>query len=144
MFKFFDVSKKLSLLDNEGEGIPSSAIRETAILQELNHPSIIRLLQVFSVEFDLFLVFEYLPHDLYSYMHDNQLDPNQTKHIMRQIFSGIDYCHGHRILHRDLKPQNVRKKIQLGQEECSTIYRYLSTMVEMQRSAILGWHVPTH
>lgn len=26
---------------------------------------------------------------------------------MRQLFDGIAYCHKHRVLHRDLKPQNL-------------------------------------
>ena len=26
---------------------------------------------------------------------------------MRQLLSGIAYCHSHRVLHRDLKPQNL-------------------------------------
>lgn len=26
---------------------------------------------------------------------------------MHQLFVGISYCHAHRILHRDLKPQNL-------------------------------------
>jgi len=27
--------------------------------------------------------------------------------ILYQILKGVDYCHGNRVLHRDLKPQNI-------------------------------------
>ena len=36
-----------------------------------------------------------------------KLAPDLVKSFLRQLVSGIAYCHGRRILHRDLKPQNL-------------------------------------
>ncbi|CAJ1348526.1 unnamed protein product [Effrenium voratum] len=40
-------------------------------------------------------------------MCDGGLDPATTKSFLYQLLRGIAYCHAHRVLHRDLKPQNL-------------------------------------
>ena len=56
--------KEISLAENEDEGIPSTAIREIALLKELQHPDIVRLYDVIHTDDELTLVFEYLDQDL--------------------------------------------------------------------------------
>jgi len=51
--------KKIKL-ETEQEGIPSTAIREIALLKELQHPNIVRLVNVLHTDKKLTLVFEYL------------------------------------------------------------------------------------
>lgn len=51
-------------LESEEEGIPSTAIREIALLKELQHPNIVRLVNVLHTDKKLTLVFEYLDMDL--------------------------------------------------------------------------------
>eukprot|EP00439_Symbiodinium_sp_Y106_P085416 s36_g28.t1 len=93
----------------EDEGIPSTAIREISLLKELQHPNIVRLCDVIHTERKLTLVFEYLDQDLKKLldMCDGGLDPATTKSFLYQLLRGIAYCHAHRVLHRDLKPQNL-------------------------------------
>lgn len=57
----------------------------------------------------LVLVFEYLPEDLKMFMdgRKGQLEPHIVKDFTRQLLCGLAYCHSHRVLHRDLKPQNL-------------------------------------
>ena len=59
--------KKIKL-ETEQEGIPSTAIREIALLKELQHPNIVRLVNVLHTDKKLTLVFEYLEFDLKKYM----------------------------------------------------------------------------
>jgi len=96
-------------LEAEDEGIPSTAIREISLLKELQHPNIVRLCDVIHTERKLTLVFEYLDQDLKKLldMCDGGLDPSTTKSFLYQLLKGIAYCHHHRVLHRDLKPQNL-------------------------------------
>ncbi len=47
-------------LESEDEGIPSTAIREIALLKELQHPNIVKLVNVLHTERKLTLVFEFL------------------------------------------------------------------------------------
>lgn len=49
---------------SEPEGVPSTALREISVLRELNHPAVVRLLDVLLADTKLFLVFEFLHMDL--------------------------------------------------------------------------------
>lgn len=62
-------------LENDDEGIPSTAIREISLLKELTHPNIVSLIDVLMEESKLYLIFEYLTMDLKKYMDslDNKL-----------------------------------------------------------------------
>ena len=51
---------KMIRLESEDEGIPSTAIREIALLKELQHPNIVRLANVIHTSKELTLVFEFL------------------------------------------------------------------------------------
>lgn len=49
---------------SETEGVPSTAIREIALLKDLNHHSIVQLYDVIISDASLYMVFEYLDMDL--------------------------------------------------------------------------------
>lgn len=97
---------------NPEEGAPSTALREISFMRELSHPNIVKLIEVIHTPQSLCLVFELLRHDL-KYLVDarrNQQKPfslEQIQSVMYQILSGLAFCHDRKILHRDLKPQNL-------------------------------------
>jgi serine/threonine protein kinase len=97
-------------LDSE-EGTPSTAIREISLMKELKHENIVGLHDVIHTENKLMLVFEYMDGDLKRYMDTHgergALKPTTIKSFMYQLLKGIDFCHQNRVLHRDLKPQNL-------------------------------------
>lgn len=97
-------------LDSE-EGTPSTAIREISLMKELKHECIVSLHDVIHTENKLMLVFEYMDKDLKRYMDTvgdrGALPPPTIKSFMHQLLQGIDFCHANRVLHRDLKPQNL-------------------------------------
>ncbi|KAK3504495.1 kinase-like domain-containing protein [Neurospora crassa] len=97
-------------LDSE-EGTPSTAIREISLMKELKHENIVALHDVIHTENKLMLVFEYMDGDLKKFMDTNgergALKPHVIKSFMHQLLKGIDFCHKNRVLHRDLKPQNL-------------------------------------
>jgi cyclin-dependent kinase 2 len=97
-------------LENEEEGVPSTAIREIAVLKELNQDNVVRLYDVIHSEKRLYLVFEFLDLDLKKLMDARpnfSKDQRAIKLYLWQMLSGIQYCHARRILHRDMKPQNL-------------------------------------
>jgi len=95
-------------LEQEEEGVPSTALREISLLKELNHANIVRLEDVVSHNSKLYLVFEFLDQDLKRYIDDcSSLAPDLVQSYMHQLLAGLAYCHGNRVLHRDLKPQNL-------------------------------------
>ncbi|PWA03262.1 hypothetical protein BB558_000579 [Smittium angustum] len=103
------VALKRIRLDNEEEGVPCTAIREISSLKELKHPNIIPLRDVLHTEKKLTLVFEYMDSDLKKFMDicGGDLDILTIKHLMYQLLCGIGFTHKHKVLHRDLKPQNL-------------------------------------
>ena len=103
------VALKKIRLEAEDEGIPSTAIREISILKELQHPNIVRLHDVIHTEKKLTLVFEYLDQDLKKFLDssDGGIDAFTIKSSLFQLLRGVAFCHDRRVLHRDLKPQNL-------------------------------------
>ncbi|KAL1676420.1 kinase-like domain-containing protein [Schizophyllum commune] len=106
------VALKKIRLEAEDEGVPSTAIREISLLKELKCEYIVRLYDIVHADAKLYLVFEFLDVDLKRYM--ETLNQNKTpisdhlvKKFTHQLNAGLLYCHSHRILHRDLKPQNL-------------------------------------
>jgi serine/threonine protein kinase len=104
----FRAMKQMKLGSQE-DGVPSTAIREIAILKELAHDNIVRLIDVFCKPGELVLVFELLDSDLKKHMKaiGGHLQPSQVRDFARQLLTGIEFCHANRIIHRDLKPQNL-------------------------------------
>jgi len=100
--------KKIKLEDVD-EGVPSTALREVSVLKELQHPNIVTLKEVIYENRSLYIVFEYLEQDLKKYLDYVGADLNKllVKSYMHQLLTGMEYCHAHRVLHRDLKPQNL-------------------------------------
>jgi len=103
------VALKRIRLESEDEGVPCTAIREISLLKELKHPNIVRLHDVLHTEKKLTLVFEYLDQDLKKYMdaHRGEMDAQTIRSFLFQLLKGVAWCHDHRVLHRDLKPQNL-------------------------------------
>ena len=97
-------------LQAEEEGIPSTAIREISLLKELNHKNIVKLYDVLHTPKKLTLVFEYVEQDLKKVIdasNGNGLEIKLVKSYLYQLLKGIEYIHKHKVLHRDLKPQNL-------------------------------------
>ncbi|XP_050090418.1 cyclin-dependent kinase 2 [Anopheles aquasalis] len=103
------VALKRIRLDSETEGVPSTAMREISLLKSLKHHSIVELFDVIIIDTSIYMIFEYLDMDLKKMLdrHKASFSPALVKSYMHQMLDAIAHCHLHRILHRDLKPQNL-------------------------------------
>ncbi|XP_070405183.1 cyclin-dependent kinase 18 isoform X2 [Nothobranchius furzeri] len=102
------VALKEIRLEHE-EGAPCTAIREVSLLKNLKHANIVTLHDIIHTDRCLTLVFEYLDSDLKHYLDNcgNLMSMHNVKIFMFQLLRGLSYCHKRKILHRDLKPQNL-------------------------------------
>lgn len=100
---------KLNNHNTDEDGVPSSSLREIGLLKDLKHPNVLRLLDVQICDSNLYLVFEHLDLDLKKLLdrHKNGLPPQLVRNYMWQLLQGLAYCHARRVLHRDLKLQNL-------------------------------------
>lgn len=85
------------------------AMREVDVLSRYCHPSLVDLKEVFIEGKYVFLVLELADCDLSSLIYENtiHLDENVARVLIFQILQGVAHLHRHRILHRDLKLENL-------------------------------------
>ncbi|EEF44596.1 cyclin-dependent kinase C-2 [Ricinus communis] len=119
------VALKKIRMDNEREGFPITAIREIKILKKLHHENVIKLKEIVTspgsekdeqgkpdgnkYKGGIYMVFEYMDHDLTG-LADRpgmKFSVPQIKCYMRQLLTGLHYCHVNQVLHRDIKGSNL-------------------------------------
>lgn len=91
------------------DGLDMSAIREVKFLQELQHPNVVELIDVFYHKTNLNLVLEFLEADLEMIIKNKNVvfGAGDVKSWLLMTLRGIYHCHRSFILHRDLKPNNL-------------------------------------
>ncbi|NXL88452.1 STK36 kinase, partial [Alectura lathami] len=82
--------------------------REIEIMRGLHHPNIIEMLDSFETDKEVVVVTDYAEGELFQILEDDgSLPEDQVQTIAAQLVSALYYLHSHRILHRDMKPQNI-------------------------------------
>lgn len=106
-----EIAIKKIKLDVETEGIPATALREIAILKHYQHANVVKLYHLNLSDKKIMLCLEYVPYDLKKFwdveFKNKNVNLEIVKTVMYQILKGIDYLHSKKVLHRDLKPQNI-------------------------------------
>lgn len=82
--------------------------QEIDIMRSLHHPNIIQMLDSFETPDEVVAVTDYAEGELFQVLEDDERLPEmQVQSIACQLVSALFYLHSHRILHRDMKPQNI-------------------------------------
>ena len=82
--------------------------QEIDILRELNHPNIILMLDFFETKREFCVVTEYAQGELFQILEDDkELPEDEVQKIAKQLVQALHYLHSQRIIHRDMKPQNI-------------------------------------
>lgn len=87
----------------------SKLYREVKIMKGLHHPNIVKLYEVIETKNTVFLVMEYAAGgELYDYLVvHGKMKEKEARSKFRQILSAVSYCHQKRVIHRDLKAENL-------------------------------------
>ncbi|UZJ56894.1 hypothetical protein CBS101457_006214 [Exobasidium rhododendri] len=103
------VALKKIRMESEKDGFPITAMREIKLLQGLRHENVVRLHEMMLSKNSIYMVFEYLEHDLNGILSQPliQFEPAHLKSLASQLLSGLAYLHRNSILHRDLKGSNL-------------------------------------
>ena len=132
MFAVKKVSKSLVLQDK----VKKYFNNEIYILKQVNHPNIIKLYEIKQTLNNFYLVFDLcngggLSNCLEKYMKQNKRPFTQeiAQSIIRQLVSGLQYLHHNKILHRDLKLDNVL--IHFNTEEDKNNFNLLKAQVKI-------------
>ncbi|CAD8177056.1 unnamed protein product [Paramecium octaurelia] len=91
------------------EWMRRSAKTERQLLEILDSPFIVKLIEAFQTQQKLYLVVEYMSGgELFQYLkHYGKFSEDVAKFYAAQILLSLEYLHSNGIVYRDLKPQNI-------------------------------------
>ena len=77
-------------------------------MRQLNHSNIILLLDYFETDHDVCVVTELAQGELFETLEDDKrLPENVVRKIAKDLVQALHYLHSNRVIHRDMKPQNI-------------------------------------
>ena len=101
------VAMKVIKKDKENELDEQEIRNEIDILKKLSHPNIVKIYEFYISENHYYIITEYCKEgELFSYI-KNKYSERQLAVLFYQVFSGLWYLHENKILHRDIKLENI-------------------------------------
>jgi len=78
--------------------------REAEVLQRIQHPNVVKLLELADAPEGLLLIMEWAEGERLDTL---TLEPAEVRTVLRQLAGALEAVHGAGVVHRDLKPENV-------------------------------------
>ncbi len=115
----------IKTLSTEEENAIKLLERETKTLKRLNHPNIVKFIEEgYEARHKLvYLVLEYLEGQNIKDYFDSGIDLKTQLDIFLQIIDGISHAHSKDIIHRDIKPDNI-KIVDTGDKPVAKIFDF--------------------
>ncbi|KAJ7700132.1 kinase-like domain-containing protein [Mycena rosella] len=123
------VALKRIRMESEKEGFPVTAMREIKLLQSLRHENVVRLYEMMVSNGSVYMVFEYMDHDLTGILSQTQFNFTDAhlKSLSHQMLAGLAYLHHKGVIHRDIKGSNIlinnRGELKLGDFGLARFYQ---------------------
>ena len=101
------VAMKVIKKDKDNELDEQEIRNEIDILRKLSHPNIVKIYEFYISENHYYIITEYCKEgELFCYI-KNRYSERQLAVLFYQVFSGLWYLHENKILHRDIKLENI-------------------------------------
>eukprot|EP00919_Chromeraceae_sp_WS-2016_P028847 GHVR01068347.1.p1 GENE.GHVR01068347.1~~GHVR01068347.1.p1 ORF type:complete len:585 (-),score=119.13 GHVR01068347.1:84-1838(-) len=112
--KTSQVERVCKTISKDKSAVPIEQIEaEIRIMKELDHPGVVKIFEVYDDRHNMYMIMEYLSggellHRL-SQAHDRneKLSEAYAASVMHQVFGSLAYIHKKKIIHKDLKPENL-------------------------------------
>lgn len=93
----------------EGTCRPTQLLSEIKIHKTLHHKQIVEFYTVFEDQKNVYIILELCPNKTLSEMvkKRKKLTVKEARYYMHQVVSSLEYMHGNRVIHRDLKMGNI-------------------------------------
>ncbi|GMH09100.1 hypothetical protein Nepgr_010940 [Nepenthes gracilis] len=102
------VAMKFIMKHGKSEKDIQNLRQEIEILRKLKHENIIEMLDSFESPQEFCVVTEFAQGELFEILDDDKCLPEeQVQAIAKQLVQALQYLHSNRIIHRDMKPQNI-------------------------------------
>ncbi|KAK0168888.1 hypothetical protein PV327_002650 [Microctonus hyperodae] len=101
--------KIVSKFHAPGDYLKKFLPREIEVVKGLKHPNLIRFLQAIETTHRVYIIMEYAPNGslLDMIRRDTYIDERRSRRWFKQVLNGVEYCHNHGVVHRDIKCENL-------------------------------------
>jgi serine/threonine protein kinase len=105
------VAIKIIRGDVDNEGVPANALREIVLMKNYEHNNLVKMKHCDLGDNKILIAMDYIKYDLKKFWDEKyrnlKPDLKTIKDVMYQLLIGMNYLHAKKVLHRDLKPQNI-------------------------------------
>lgn len=104
-----DQIRAMKIIRKNSEKVVSSVFDEINVLRQLDHPNIVKVFEYFQDEQNLYIIMEHLKGgSLFDRLKAvSRFGEREAAYVMKQVLQALNYCQSKRIVHRDMKLENI-------------------------------------
>ena len=114
---------------------------EFELLKKMDHPNVMRIFEAFENRSNIYIVSEFMDGGTLTKKTENKvLKESEISVIISNVLTGLAYCHGIGIAHRDIKPDNLMYETK-GTNPCLKLIDFgLSILLDKKKTCreVLG------